>query len=157
VIRAVRDHLDANSPGDRETPVAERDLVERHVERVIVQPQSLEMHFFSRPALEAGQEENDAQTESQGAPSPIVSVPWAATPIEQAKGILHSPASKPAMSDENRDMLLTAIAKARAWIDDLAEGHAASFAQIADERERRSAISGFWRRSRLFRQLLFRL
>jgi site-specific DNA recombinase len=31
----------------------------------------------------------------------------------------------------NRDVLLTAIAKARAWIADLAEGRAASLAEIA--------------------------
>jgi hypothetical protein len=31
----------------------------------------------------------------------------------------------------SRDVLLTAIAKARAWIADLAEGRAASFAEIA--------------------------
>ena len=35
------------------------------------------------------------------------------------------------MSEENRDALLTAIAKARAWIEDLAEGRIASFAEIA--------------------------
>ena len=35
------------------------------------------------------------------------------------------------MSEENRDALLTAIAKARAWIEDLAEGRVASFAEIA--------------------------
>jgi hypothetical protein len=35
------------------------------------------------------------------------------------------------MSPENRDVLLSAIAKARAWIDDLVEGRAASFAEIA--------------------------
>jgi hypothetical protein len=41
------------------------------------------------------------------------------------------------MSQQNRDLLLTAIAKARAWIEDLADGRAASFAEIA-ERERKA-------------------
>jgi site-specific DNA recombinase len=36
------------------------------------------------------------------------------------------------MSEENRDMLLTAIARARIWVKDLAEAHVASFAEIAE-------------------------
>jgi hypothetical protein len=131
VVAAVRDHLAKSAADDCENTIVEHDLIEQYVERITVQPQSLEIHLFSRSSPEAGQEDNDAQTESQSVPSPILSVPWAATPIEQAKGIVHSPASKPAMSEESRDMLLTAIAKARAWIEDLAEGRAASFAQIA--------------------------
>ena len=35
------------------------------------------------------------------------------------------------MSEEHRETLLTAIAKARAWIEDLTEGRVASFAEIA--------------------------
>jgi site-specific DNA recombinase len=37
------------------------------------------------------------------------------------------------MSPESRNSLLTAIAKARARIDDLVEGHVASFAEIAKQ------------------------
>ena len=35
------------------------------------------------------------------------------------------------MSEESRDALLSSIAKARAWIEDLAEGRVTSFAEIA--------------------------
>jgi site-specific DNA recombinase len=35
------------------------------------------------------------------------------------------------MTAENRDVLLKAIAKARSWIDDLVEGRATSFEEIA--------------------------
>jgi hypothetical protein len=45
--------------------------------------------------------------------------------------ILHSPLAGPPMIAGKRHVLLTAIAKARAWIADLAEGRAASFAEIA--------------------------
>jgi site-specific DNA recombinase len=131
VIEAVRSHLDKSGAGGRETPITGRDLIEQEVERIIVQPQSLEIHLFFRSALDPRQEENDVGIESYSEPSPILSMPWAASPIEQAKGIVHSPSSKPAMSQENRDMLLTAIAKARAWIEDLVEARAASFAEIA--------------------------
>ena len=37
------------------------------------------------------------------------------------------------MSAENRDLLLTAIAKGRGWVDDLVEGRVASFAEIAKQ------------------------
>jgi site-specific DNA recombinase len=47
------------------------------------------------------------------------------------KGILHEPSEKPAMKPESRDALLTAIAKARGWIDDIRLGRLASFAEIA--------------------------
>jgi len=36
------------------------------------------------------------------------------------------------MTTEARETLLTAIARARAWIDDLGEGRAKSFAEIAN-------------------------
>jgi hypothetical protein len=36
------------------------------------------------------------------------------------------------MHPQTRDALLTTIAKARAWIDDLAQGRATSFAEIAE-------------------------
>jgi site-specific DNA recombinase len=36
------------------------------------------------------------------------------------------------MNPESRDALLTAIAKARSWIDDIKLGHLASFSEIAE-------------------------
>jgi hypothetical protein len=42
------------------------------------------------------------------------------------------PCTKPAMRPESRDALLTAIAKARGWIDDIRLGRIASFAGIAE-------------------------
>jgi hypothetical protein len=49
-----------------------------------------------------------------------------------AKGIIHAPSSKQPVGRGDRDALLTAIAKARAWVSDIAEGRVASFAEIAD-------------------------
>ena len=48
------------------------------------------------------------------------------------KGIIHEPSTKPTMKPESRDALLTAIAKARGWIDDIRLGRIASFAGIAE-------------------------
>ena len=47
------------------------------------------------------------------------------------KGVLNSPSASSTASTNGRDILLAAIAKARAWIDDLVEGRVASFAEIA--------------------------
>jgi len=131
VVNALREHLDKSSAGGNESAVTERELIEQQVERIVIQLQSLEIHLVSRSGLERGEPENEA-LESQNAASPTISVPWAAAPIGGAKGIVHSPSSEPAMSQQNRDRLLTAIAKARAWIEDLAEGRAASFEEIAE-------------------------
>jgi hypothetical protein len=42
------------------------------------------------------------------------------------KGVIHAPSAKPAMKVESRDALLTAIAKAQDWIDDIRLGRIAS-------------------------------
>jgi site-specific DNA recombinase len=47
------------------------------------------------------------------------------------KGVIHTPSVNPTAKPGDRDALLTAIAKARAWINDLAEGQVTSFAEIA--------------------------
>jgi site-specific DNA recombinase len=62
------------------------------------------------------------------------------------KGIIHAPSAKMALTGENRDALLTAIARARLWIEDMRHGRIASFADIAsrehrDERYIRSLAS----------------
>jgi len=61
----------------------------------------------------------------------VLTVAWKGPGVPKLKGILHSPLAGPPMIAGNRDVLLIAIGKARAWIADLAEGRAASFAEIA--------------------------
>src|SRR6202040_2517166 len=57
---------------------------------------------------------------------------WTAPSFAAVKGIVHAPSAKPAMKPESRDALLSAIAKARGWIDDIRLGRIASFAEIAE-------------------------
>jgi hypothetical protein len=47
------------------------------------------------------------------------------------KGIVHVPAHNTPMTPSRRDTLLTAIAKARNWVDELAHGRVGSFAVLA--------------------------
>jgi site-specific DNA recombinase len=48
------------------------------------------------------------------------------------KGIVHRPTAAPPIAPEARDALLAAIAKARAWIEDLRLGRIGTLAEIAD-------------------------
>ena len=68
---------------------------------------------------------------SKSAIPAVLKVRWKGPEVPNAKGILHSPLAGPPMIAGNRDVLLTAIAKARAWIADLAKGRAVSVAEIA--------------------------
>jgi hypothetical protein len=114
--------------------LADHDLIEHHVERVTVSSQALEVHLLPVGATAAQREEPDT-THEPGAgerPGPTLVLPFAAPSFAAAKGILHAPSAKPAMTLENRDTLLAAIVKARRWIDDVKLGHLASFAAIAD-------------------------
>jgi hypothetical protein len=61
-----------------------------------------------------------------------IALAWTAASFAAVKGIVHAPCAKPAMRPESRDALLTAIAKARGWIDDIRLGRIASFAEIAE-------------------------
>jgi site-specific DNA recombinase len=47
------------------------------------------------------------------------------------KGIVHEPTAAPRIAPETRDALLSTIAKAHGWIDDLRLGRAATLAEIA--------------------------
>ena len=83
--------------------------------------------------------EASAQTEEPGIDDPAahqprtvqITLPWTCPSFAAVKGIIHAPTSKPAMKPESRDALLTAIAKARGWTDDIWLGRIASFAEIA--------------------------
>lgn len=64
-------------------------------------------------------------------PQAVIAVPWSGPAFGEIKGILHAPSPPPQLSTDTRDALLGAIAKARLWIDDLAEGRVRSFSEIA--------------------------
>jgi len=108
ILAALRNHLTAHS---QELPhVTDRELIAMQVERIVVKSQPVEIsvgegHFLS-----------------------IQRIPNETT---ATRAVVHAPESRQPMSDQSRDLLLTAIAKARCWIDNVAEGHVASFADIA--------------------------
>ena len=116
---ALRDHVN-DSGVDERSSIPDRELIEGLVDRIIITSQKIE--------IQLRQEEAGA---NNGAIPAVLKVRWKGPQVPNAKGILHSPLAGPPMIADNRDVLLTAIAKARAWIADLAESRAASFAEIA--------------------------
>ena len=59
-----------------------------------------------------------------------ISIPWSPPLARRRKGVVPLPASHD-LDSRDQDALLTAIAKARSWMDDLIAGHVQSFDEIA--------------------------
>jgi site-specific DNA recombinase len=133
IVQAVRSHLAKPTADERQGPTANRELIERHVERIIVRPQAIEITLVGEAGLRLDEHDQviAAQPRSKSNSGVVITAPWTTTAMVAAKGVLHSPLPGPIMSKDARYSLLTAIAKARSWIDDLVEGRVGSFAEIA--------------------------
>src|SRR5204862_389928 len=82
-------------------------------------------------ALFAPEEPSTNDSAPRQLPTTPIMLAWTAPSLAAVKGIVHAPSAKPAMKPESREALLTAIVKARAWIDDIRLGRIACFAEIA--------------------------
>lgn len=133
IVEAVQQHLNGFDIDSRGTPLVERELIERHVQKAIVKPQSIEIHLTgdSQHRNKSGRPKSGRHFNSKSTRPTFITVPWTATASPAAKGVVHAPSHKSPMNEESREELLTAIAKARAWIEDLAEGLLPSLAEIA--------------------------
>jgi site-specific DNA recombinase len=124
VIDALRKHLDADN-----SVRTERQLIEQ-VEQIVVSDQMVELHLVAEAGNESAARSATHPTSKDGS-ARVITVSRSTIPTMTVKGILHSSLLGPAMPADERDALLTAIAKARSWIDDIVEGRVASFAEIA--------------------------
>jgi len=134
VLDGVRKHLAAAAGAELPIAMADRDLIERHVERITVKPHAIEARLVAsnNELAQAGGEDAVCGDEDRSDPgSPTLMLPWAAQSFSTVKGILHAPAPSQTLKPETRDAVLLAMVKARAWIDDLIEHRVASFAEIA--------------------------
>jgi site-specific DNA recombinase len=131
VLDGVRTHLAALGEAES-TTLADRDLIDRYVDRVIVKPQALDVRLVltSETSAQTAQPSTD-DPEPGLIPSTTITLAWTAPSFAAVKGIVHAPAAKPAMKPASRDALLTAIVKARGWIDDIRLGRIASLAEIS--------------------------
>jgi site-specific DNA recombinase len=121
VLKAARSHLEERGSVPGHDHLTDQDLVAHSVERVILMPQAIEIRFATLEQVEGAGEQTAV----------VVAAPWKPTGTPAVKGLLHTPASKTPMTAMERNALLTAVAKACAWIEDLAEGRVTSFADIA--------------------------
>jgi site-specific DNA recombinase len=106
-------------------------LIERHVDRVIIGPQAVEVRLTPSEAKEPPELHRDELDASGPTFTPLM-LPWEAPAFVAVKGIVHTPTAAPAMAPEARDALLAAIAKARGWIEELRLGRVATLAAIAE-------------------------
>jgi site-specific DNA recombinase len=130
VVAALRSHLNVSGAG--ELPDHDLELLERHLERVTLTPKHLELRL--RQSFEAPQADkpaNNASSATHVANVTTMTIPWASPLPATVKGITHVPAHNTPMTPSRRDTLLMAIAKARSWVDELANGRAGSFAVLA--------------------------
>ena len=130
VLNGIRQQL--ASP-EAEPQVSDRELIERHAGRVIIKAQEVEVHLVPLGGVAPVSSDEMAHTVE---PPAKITLPWAAPSYAAVKGIVHAPPANAPMKPESRDALLTAIAKARSWIEDIRLGRVASFSEIA-EREGR--------------------
>ena len=132
VMEAVRRHLEATGTAAPSLPDNARELIERHVERVTLTAKHIKLHWRkdgeAALAIDAGGEADD-WPEHQHVTT--ITIPWTCPDPAAERGIIHVPAYNTPMKPSRREALLTAIAKARQWIEDLAHGRVASFAAIA--------------------------
>ena len=64
-----------------------------------------------------------------------ISIPWSPKVARRRKGVVHEP-GRQNIDPRDRDTLLTAIAKARSWMDDLIEQRVQSFEEIAQHEQK---------------------
>ena len=132
VLDGVRTHLTSTSEAEHPTTLADRDLIDRYVDRVIVKPQALEVRLvLASEASAHTAEPNINDPEPRQIPPTTITLAWTAPSFAAVKGIVHAPCAKPVMKPASRDALLTAIVKARGWIDAIRLGRIAAFAEIS--------------------------
>jgi DNA invertase Pin-like site-specific DNA recombinase len=131
IVAALRNQLNANGAGEQ-LPDNDLELLERHLERVTLTSNHLE--FRLRQNVEPAQADDNAANNGSSAPRianvTTITVPWTSPVPAAVKGIIHVPAHNTPMTPSRRDTLLMAIAKARIWVDELANGRV-SFAVLA--------------------------
>ena len=133
VLAALRHHLQASGAEPQPTSDSDRDLIERHVERITLTPKHIKLQM--RPSSDAPDAVTVPEDAGHNAIEDLrvatITIPWTGPMPAAVKGIVHVPAHNTPIKPARREALLTAIAKARQWVDDLAQGRTATFAQIA--------------------------
>lgn len=125
VLKALYDHLKITATGP--DPRIARDLLDKNVGKIIVWSETIEIYLLRQTS------DGAVEAAAGAAPRPDdkLTLGWQPKPFVAVKGVTHAPAHRSQFAPQARDALLEAIAKARAWIDELVEGKVSRFAEIA--------------------------
>ena len=127
VVGTIRHHLAENGTDPKSIPETHRELVERYLLRATLSAKEMTLRLCQDIADPAAG--TDAMMADAAPPPKTLTVPWATPAMVPVKGIVHVPAHNTPMKPGSRETLLVAIAKARRWIKEAAQGQ--SFAEIA--------------------------
>jgi DNA invertase Pin-like site-specific DNA recombinase len=134
VCDCIRRQLAAMGRTEPANSLTDRELIERLVARVIVKPEALDVCMIHPDEIRAQAADPSLDVSAPCPPqTTMIALPWTAPSFAAVKGIIHQPSEKLTMKPEGRDALLTAIAKARGWIDDIRLGRFASLVEIAEQ------------------------
>jgi site-specific DNA recombinase len=153
VVAGLRHHLDQNkrqadidqAPSSAPTVLSDRELVALHVERIVLRTRhvdvsiragALESDLKGDPACggpATNGRERITQCERNHEPqAPIIlDLPWTPMSTLARKGVARQASAQGNLDPAAIEALLTAMGRARVWINDLAEGRAESFEGIA--------------------------
>ena len=92
VVAALRNHLPANGTDTPSVPVTDRQLVERHVERVTLSPKHIKLHLRQLPGRV--RRSRTMQTRSAGRVPEGDRDPLDRPDAGRHKGIIHVPAAQ---------------------------------------------------------------
>jgi hypothetical protein len=109
ILESVRQHL--VSVDEPSACLADRDLIERHVARVVVKPQALEVHLAPPAGMLVQAEVPETDDEHLGQKPAFITLPRAAPSFVAVKGIVQAPSESLRLKVANRDALLFAISK----------------------------------------------
>ena len=132
--QAIADHSAMKTTRSTATiasPDNDRDLIKHHVARIVLRPRSIEISLNGEPP-------DDHEDKSQAATDDerrSISVPWSPPVAQRRKGVFHLPTALN-LDPRDREVLLTAIAKAHCWMDDLIDGRVQSFEEIAEREQK---------------------
>jgi hypothetical protein len=136
VMDALRERF-ASEQRDRPS-LGDDELLERHVEAITVKQGTLEIalksaerHTPSDKNKRRGKAADRNGADNEDGIGSVLKVVWSPPATGAIKGVAHAPSQTTGMNPAARDALLLAIAKARRWVDDLAEGRVASLHEIA--------------------------
>ena len=121
VEKLIIDAMRAQRPIDPHA--SDRDVVEQHLARAIIGKSAIEIELAATEDAPISQDKSDT-----------IRIPFAPT-TPPRKGVAHEPTAPKALDDTNRTALLTAIARAKSWIETIRKDPSQSFKTIAEREQ----------------------